>query len=135
LPTSTNPCDAHGPGETAERFEAKVTPDGTIQSLTALSVGGACRSVQPFSPEGLAVLIRGRNVEYCFDEERRLRDVPYLRVLESMRQEILLTAHKARHGELLDEPDALPALKELSIRIEQAREAFLRACEASVKDD
>jgi hypothetical protein len=134
LSTSSDACAARQPDETAARFEAKVTPDGRIDSLTTFSADGRRRSVQPLSREGLAVLIRGDNIEYRFDEERRLRKLPYLSVLDSMRQEILLTAHKARHGELLDEPDVVPALKELLVRIEETREAFHRACEASTTD-
>jgi hypothetical protein len=86
--------------------------------------------VAPFSNEGIAVLSRGRDVLYCFDGERRLRDLPYLDLLETMRQEIGLTAHKVRHGYLLDEPDALPSLRRLLAGIEDAGETFRRAFEA-----
>jgi hypothetical protein len=65
----------------------------------------------PFSNEGVAVLSRGRDVLYFFDDERRLRDLPYLDLLETIRQEIGLTAHNVRHGDLLDESDALPILR------------------------
>ncbi len=85
----------------------------------------------PVSREAIAVLTRGARVEYRFDEGRRLRDLPYLDLLQALRQEILLTAHKARHGELLDEPDALPVLKGLLARIEAAAETFRRMCEGT----
>lgn len=85
------------------------------------------RSVAPFSDEGIAVLSRGRDVVYRFDDERRLRGLPYLDLLDTMRQEIGLTAHKVRHGDLLDEPDALPVLRRLLTGIEDAAETFRRA--------
>jgi hypothetical protein len=69
-------------------------------------------------------------VLYCFDDERRLRDLPYLDLLETMRQEFGLTAHKLRHGDLLDEPDALPILRRLLAGIEDAAETFRRAFES-----
>jgi len=96
--------------DTGFRFEARVAPDGRIAELTEVS-GCGRRSVAPFSDEGIAVLSRGRDVVYRFDDERRLRDLPYLDLLEAMRREIDLTAHKIRHGDLLDEPDALPVLR------------------------
>jgi hypothetical protein len=86
--------------------------------------------VAPFSDEGIALLSRGRDVVYRFDDERRLRDLPYLDLLEAMRREIGLTAHKVRHGDLLDEPDALPVLRRLLAEIEDAAETFRRAREA-----
>ena len=67
---------------------------------------------------------------YYFNDERRLRDLPYLDLLETMWQEIGLTAHKVRHGELRDEPDALPILRRLLAGIEDAAETFRRAYEA-----
>ena len=93
---------------------------------------GERRSVPPFSPVGIAVLARGRAIEYLFDEGRRLRDVPYPDVLDAMRQELLLTAHKLRHGDLLDEPEALPILKGLLERLEATAQAFRRARDTSV---
>jgi hypothetical protein len=83
--------------------------------------------VAPFSDEGIAVLSRGRDVVYRFDDGRLLRGLPYLDLLETMRQEIGLTAHKVRHGDLLDEPDALPVLRRLLAGIEDAAETFRRA--------
>lgn len=105
-----------------------MAADGRIECLTELSATGRCRPLQPFSREGIAVLIEGRNVEYRFDEERRLRGLPYLDVLAALRQETLLIAHKVRHGELLDEPDSLPVLRDLLRRIEATADAFRRAC-------
>jgi hypothetical protein len=112
--------------DTGFRFEARVAPDGRIAELTEVS-GCGRRSVVPFSDEGIALLSRGRDVLSRFDDERRLRDLPYLDLLEAMRQEIGLTAHKVRHGDLLDEPDALPVLRRLLAGIEDAAETFRRA--------
>ena len=105
--------------DTGFQFEARVAPDGRIAELTEVS-GCGRRSVVPFSDEGIALLSRGRDVLSRFDDERRLRDLPYLDLLEAMRQEIGLTAHKVRHGDLLDEPDALPVLRRLLAGIEDA---------------
>jgi len=99
------------------------------------SADGACRPLVPLSRDGLAVLTRGRDIEYRFDDERRLLDLPYHEVLESMRHEILLTAHNVRHGELLDEPEVLPVLKGLLVRIDNTVKTFRRACEAFPTDD
>lgn len=88
------------------------------------------RSVVPFSDEGIAVLSRDCGVVYRFDDERQLRGLAYLDLLEAMRLEIGLTAHKVRHGDLLDEPDALPVLRRLVAGIEDAAEAFRRTREA-----
>jgi hypothetical protein len=112
--------------DTGFRFEARVAPDGRIAELTEVS-GCGHRSVAPFSDEGIAVLSRGCDVVYRFDDERRLRGLPYLDLLDTMRQEIGLTAHKVRHGDLLDEPDALPVLRQLLAGIEDAAETFRRA--------
>jgi hypothetical protein len=71
---------------------------------------------------------------YRFDEDRRLQDLPYPEVLEALRQETLFTAHKVRHGELLDEPDSLPVLRALLRRIDAAAEAFRQACQATPAD-
>lgn len=114
------------PDEPGLRFEIEVAPDGRIAALTEVSDCGR-RSVAPFSDEGIALLSRGRNVVYRFDDERLLRGLPYLDLLETMRQEIGLTAHKVRHGDLLDEPDALPVLRRLLAGIEDAAETFRRA--------
>ena len=120
--------------ECGTRFEAILAADGRIECLTELSATGEPRSLQPFSDEGIAVLTQGRSIEYRFDEDGRLRDLPYLEVLSALRQDVLLTAHKVRHGELLDEPDSLPALRELLRRIEARAEAFRRACRAPAAD-
>ena len=114
------------PDEPGLRFEVEVAPEGRIKELTEVSDCGR-RSVAPFSDEGIALLSRGRNVVYRFDDERRLRDLPYLDLLEAMRREIGLTAHKVRHGDLLDEPDALPVLRRLLAGIEEVAETFRRA--------
>lgn len=130
LPTSTDAAGDRLCGEGDARFEVRVTPDGRIESLTEVSAIGGRRPLRPFSSDGIAALTQGRNIEYRFDEDRRLRDLPYLDVLAALRQEILLTAHKIRHGDLLDEPDSMPVLKDLLHRIEAAAEAFRRACQA-----
>jgi len=134
LPTSTDAAEGRHCGEGGTRFEARVAVDGRIESLTELSAAGGRRLLQPFSRDGIAVLTRGRDIEYRFDEDRRLRDLPYPDVLASLRQEILLTAHKVRHGELLDEPDSLPVLRALLRGIEDTAEAFRRACDAPATD-
>ena len=36
-----------------------------------------------------------------------LQGLPYLEVLEAMRRGVLLSAHKARHGVLVDQPEDL----------------------------
>jgi hypothetical protein len=128
-PTSTDPTGDRLRHECGTRFEAAVAADGRIERLTELSAAGSRRTLQPFSREGIAVLTRGRNIEYRFDEDQRLRDLPYPEVLAALRQEIVITAHKARHGELLDEPDSLPALRALLRRIDAAEEAFWQACQ------
>jgi hypothetical protein len=66
-------------------------------------------------------------VLYCFGDERRLRELPYPRVLEAMRQEIHLTLHKVRHGELLDEPELVPVLRRLLTDVEATATAFQEA--------
>jgi hypothetical protein len=112
--------------DTRRRFEARVAPDGRVTSLADLT-GGAERPVHPYSLEGVAVLAHGQDLVYRFADDEQVRDVPYLDLLQAMRQNILLTAHKARHGDLMDEPDALPVLNGLLAGIENAAEAFRRA--------
>ena len=133
-PTSTEAAGDRPRHECGSRFEAAVTADGRIEYLTEVSAGGGRRPLQPFSREGIAVLSRGRSIVYHFDEDRRLRDLPYPEVLAALRQETLLTAHKVRHGELLDEPDSVPVLRALLHRIEAAAEAFRQACQATSAD-
>lgn len=111
-----------------------MAADGRIDCLAELSPTGERRSLQPFFREWIAVLTQGRNIEYRFEDGGRLQDLPYLDVLAALRQETLLTAHKVRHGELLDEPDSLPVLRELLRRIEAAAEAFRRACQVPAAD-
>jgi hypothetical protein len=111
------------------RFEAQVAPDGRITTLSDLAEG-AERPVPPHSIEGIAILTRGTGLVYRFADDEQVRNVPYLELLQAMRQNILLTAHKARHGELLDEPEVLPALKRLLAGIEDAADTFRRACDA-----
>jgi len=129
-PTSIDPTGDRPRRECGTRFEALLAADGRIESLTELSATGGCRSLRPFSDEGIGVLTEGRSIEYRFDEGDRLRDLSYLDVLSALRQDVLLTAHKVRHGELLDEPDSLPALRELLRGIEATAEAFRRICQA-----
>jgi hypothetical protein len=131
LPTSSDSDSAARQDGAETRFEVAVGPDGRIEALTELRADGGRRAVAPLSPEAVDALIRGDRVEYRFDEGRRLRGIPYLEMLQALRTEVLLTAHKARHGELLDEPEALPALKGLLARIEETAEAFRRTCEGA----
>lgn len=49
----------------------------------------------------------------------------------AVRQEILLTLHKVRHGELLDEPEAVPVLRRLLEELDSTAAAFRAAVEAS----
>lgn len=128
-PTSTDAAGDRPRREGGRQFEAIVAADGRIEGLTELSAARGRRSLQPFSREGIAVLTEGRNIEYRFDDGGRLRDLPYPDVLAALRQDALLTAHKVRHGELLDEPDSLPVLRELLRRIEAVSEAFRRVCQ------
>jgi hypothetical protein len=133
-PTSTEAAGGRSRHEGGARFEAAVAADGLIECLTEVSAAGERCLLPPFSREGIAVLTRGRNIVYRFDDDRRLRDLPYPDVLAALRQETLLTAHKVRHGELLDEPDSLPVLKALLCRIEATAEAFRQACRATSAD-
>ena len=114
--------------DTGFRFEARVEPDGRITILSDLA-GGGRRPVEPHSPEGIAILTRESGVMYRFADDEQLRDLPYLDVLEAMRHTILLTAHKARHGEMLDEPEAVPNLRQLLAGIEEAAREFRHARE------
>jgi hypothetical protein len=114
--------------ETRARYEARVLPDGRIQALLDRSEGGTPRPVDPASPEAIALLARGGDLVYRFDDGGRLQGLPYPDVLESMRRNVLLAAHKARHGELLDEPEVIPVLRQLLVDIDAAAAAFRRAC-------
>jgi hypothetical protein len=126
LPTSSDSDGTARPEGTAIRFEALVGPDGRIEALTERRADGGQDTVEPTSRHAVAVLTRGECVEYRFDDGRRLRNLPYLDLLLALRQEVLLTAHKARHGELVDEPEALPFLRALLARIEATATAFRR---------
>lgn len=114
--------------DTRIRFEAEVTPDGRITMLWDLADGGR-RPIPPHAREGIVLLTRGAGLVYRFADDEQVRNVPYLELLQAMRQNILLTAHKAGHGELLDEPEVLPALKRLLAGIEDAADTFRRACD------
>ncbi len=116
------------------RYEARVGSDGHIQELTERIEGRPVRPICPTSPEAIALLSRGADVVYRFDEGGSLRGLPYLEVLEAMRRDILLTAHKARHEMLADEPEALPALRQLLVGIEANVAAFQRAFEKAETD-
>jgi hypothetical protein len=113
--------------EERARYEARVAPNGCIQELTDRSEGGTPRAISPISPEAVALLARGRDIVYRFDDGGRLQDLPYLEVLAAMRRDVLLAAHKARHGELVDEPEVVPILRQLLAEIETAAAAFRRA--------
>ena len=110
--------------EARARYEVKVAPDGRIRELADRFEGGVLRAICPTSPEAIALLARGCDVVYRFEDGGRLRELPYLEVLEAMRRDILLAAHKARHGELLDEPELVPVLRRLLAGIEAAAAAF-----------
>jgi hypothetical protein len=84
-------------------LEVEVAPDGRIARVTKVS-GHGRRSVVSLSSEGAAALFRGGGVLYRSDDERRLRGLPYLDVLETMRQEIRLTAHNVWHGNSWSSP-------------------------------
>ncbi len=114
-------------GDADPHYEATVAPDGRIQALVERSADGSQRPVPLGSPEGLRILAAGHGILYRFDDERRLRDLPYSRVLEAMRQEIHLTLHKVRHGELLDEPELVPVLRRLLTDLEATATAFREA--------
>jgi hypothetical protein len=115
-------------GERVSRYEAVVAPDGRIQGLSERIPDGERRSIQPESPEGMGILAAGLDILYRFDEGRRLRDLTYPGVLEAMRQEVRLTLHKVSHGELLDEPELVPALRRLLDELEATAAAFRNAC-------
>jgi hypothetical protein len=115
-------------GDTGSRYEATVTPDGRIQGLIEDTPGRPSRPISPESQEGMGILAAGWDILYRFDDERRLRDLPFAGVLEGMRQEILLTLHKVGHGELLDEPELVPILRRLLRDVEATAVAFQEAC-------
>lgn len=115
--------------DTRFRYEARVSHDGRITWLSELAAGGQ-RPVPPHSREGIAILSQGNGVVYRFADGAEVRDLPYLHLLQAIRQDILLTACKARHGELIDEPEVLPALSRLLAAIADAADAFRRACHA-----
>jgi len=119
--------------DTGFRFEARVEPDGRITILSDLT-GGGQRLVEPYSPEGIAILTGGSGVRYRFADDEQLRDMPYLDVLEALRHAILLTAHKARHGAMLDEPEVVPNLRRLLAAIEETARDFRRAREQPSPD-
>lgn len=107
------------------RYEATLAPDGRVHSLVELNAGSAAsRPIPPESQEGVRVLAMGRDILYRFDDERFLRNIAYPEVLEAMRQEVHLTLHKLRHGELLDEPDLVPVLRRLLADLEATAGAF-----------
>ena len=111
------------------RYEAIVSSDGRILELTEHSEAGTSRAILPTSPEAIGLLARGGDMVYRFDDGGRLHGLPYLEILEAMGRELLLAAHKARHGELVDEPEVVPVLRRLLAGIEAAEAAFRHACE------
>ena len=114
-------------GEGIFRYEATLAPDGRVRSLVEQAAAGPPRPIAAESPEGVHVLASARDVLYRFDDERRLRDLAYPDVLEAMRREIHLTLHKLRHGELLDEPELVPILRQLLTDLEATAAAFREA--------
>ena len=109
------------------RYEATVASNGRILSLIEWAPDGLPRSIPPGGSEGLVILGAGQDILYRIDEERRLRNLPYLEVLAAMQQEIHLTLHKVRHGELLDEPEVAPVLRRLLADLEASATAFRQA--------
>lgn len=109
------------------RYEAAIAPDGAIAGLWERSAA-APRPIDLDSPEATTILVAGREIVYRFDDELRLVGLPYPEVLEALRREVQLTAHKLRHGELLDEPETVPALQQLLARITEQAEGFARRC-------
>ena len=109
------------------RFEAQVAPDGRVMALCAVDATGCSRAIELASAEAVAILTAGRDILYRFDDERALRNLPYPALLEAMRQEVAITLHKARHGELLDEPELVPGLRSLLRDLEGTARAFAAA--------
>ncbi|HYL80354.1 MAG TPA: hypothetical protein VEU07_06045 [Candidatus Acidoferrum sp.] len=111
------------------RYEATLAPDGRILGLIEWAPDGLPRTIPPNGSAGMAILRAGHNILYRIDEERRLRNLPYLEVLEAMQQEVHLTLHKIRHGELLDEPEVAPILRRLLADIRATETSFRQAYE------
>ncbi len=109
-------------------YEARVAPDGRVQELLQRSPGGDLRAIVPESAEGVGVLAGGRDILYHFEDDGRRRNVPYPELLEAMHREIQLAIHKARHAELLDEPELIPSLQRLLADLGARAAAFRRAC-------
>ena len=95
------------------RYEAAVAPGGQVERLTEYRPDGAPHDLAPGSARALGILQAGQDIVYRLGEEERLADLPYAELLGAMRQDVLLTLHKVRHGELLDEPEAVPVLRRL----------------------
>jgi hypothetical protein len=114
-------------GAPSLRFEAQVAPDGRVMALCAMDAAGYPRAIEPTSAEAVEILIAGRDIVYRFDDERALRNLPYPMLLDAMRREVAITLHKARHGELLDEPELVPGLRTLLRDIEETARAFAAA--------
>ena len=104
-----------------------MAPDGRVTALYAVEAMGRPRAIEPGSPEGVAALSAGRDIRYRFDEERALQNLPYPALLQAMQQEVVLTLHKARHGELLDEPEWIPGLRKLLRDLEETARTFAAA--------
>jgi hypothetical protein len=75
----------------------------------------------------VTVLTAGQGVLSRLHDLRRLRDLPYLDLLEALHREIRLTARKLRDGEIHDEPEGLPVLRQILHAIEERVVAFRRA--------
>ena len=111
-----------------------MASDGRVRALVEVTLGGVPRPIPSGSPEAVRILMAGNEVVYRFADERRLRDLPYPRVLEAMRQEVLLTLHKVRHGDLLDEPEMVPLLRRLLRDLDASTAAFQEACRSLPAD-
>ena len=111
-----------------------MASDGCVHALFEVASGDVPRPVPLGSPEAVRILMAGNDIVYRFADERRLRDLPYARVLEAMRQEVLLTLHKVRHGDLLDEPEMVPLLRRLLRDLDASAAAFQEACRSLPAD-
>ena len=109
------------------RYEATLASNGRILGLIEWTPDGLPRAIPPDSSAELAILRAGHDILYRIDAERRLRNLPYLEVLEAMQQEVHLTLHKIRHGELLDEPEVAPILRRILADIQATETAFRQA--------
>ncbi len=113
------------------RYEAAVTAGGRVERLTEYRPDGASCDIGLESPRALEILRSGQHVVYRLGEEERLYDLPYAEFIELMRRDLLLTPHKVRDGELLDEPEAVPVLRQLLEELGRTAAAFRATVEVN----